>query len=134
MRLPYLVRKVLQLVALLFAVVVFNFVLFRVLPGDPIQLYARSGRLTPEVVDQLRSVFGLDKPIWEQFLIYFKGLLHGDLGFSYTYRRPVSSIVGERLVNTFVLLTAATLLVTAIGIFLASGRHLGVGRRRTTRP
>ena len=78
MRLPYLVRKVLQLVHAAVAVVAFNFVLFRVLPGDPIQLYARSGRLTPEVVDQLRSVFGLDKPIWEQFLIYFKGLLHGD--------------------------------------------------------
>ena len=118
MRLPYLVRKVLQLLALLFAVVVFNFLLFHVLPGDPTRLYARSGRLTPEVVAQLRAVFGLDKPLWEQFWIYLKGLLHGDLGFSYTYRRPVSSIVGERLVNTMVLLTAATLLVTVIGIFL----------------
>lgn len=118
MRLPYLVRKVLQLLALLFAVIVFNFLLFRVLPGDPVQLYARSGRLTPEVVAQLRSFFGLDKPLWEQFVVYFKGLLHGDLGFSYTYRRPVSEVVGERLVNTFVLLTAATLVVTALGIAL----------------
>jgi len=117
-RLPYLARKVLQLVVLLFAVVAFNFLLFRVLPGDPIRLYARSGRLTPDVVAQLRAVFGLDKPVWEQFLIYLKGLLHGDLGFSYTYRRPVAQIVGERLVNTFVLLTAATILVTALGIVL----------------
>jgi len=117
-RLPYLARKVLQLVVLLFAVVAFNFLLFRVLPGDPIRLYARSGRLTPDVVAQLRAVFGLDKPVWEQFLIYLKGLLHGDLGFSYTYRRPVAQIMGERLVNTFVLLTAATILVTALGIVL----------------
>jgi peptide/nickel transport system permease protein len=117
-RLPYLVRKVLQLVALLFAVIVFNFVLFRVLPGDPIRLYARSGRLTPDVVDQLRAVFGLDKPLWQQFLIYLNGLLHGDLGFSYTYRQPVAKIVGARLVNTLVLLTAATILVTALGIVL----------------
>ncbi len=118
MRLPYLARKVLQLVVLLFAVVAFNFLLFRVLPGDPIRLYARSGRLTPDVVAQLRAVFGLDKPVWEQFLIYLKGLLHGDLGFSYTYRRPVAQIMGERLVNTFVLLTAATILVAALGIVL----------------
>ena len=118
MRLPYLVRKVLQLVALLFAVIVFNFVLFRVLPGDPIRLYARSGRLTPDVVDQLRAVFGLDKPLWQQFLIYLNGLLHGDLGFSYTYRQPVAQIVGARLINTFVLLTAATMIVTALGIVL----------------
>ena len=118
MRLPYLARKVLQLVVLLFAVVAFNFLLFRVLPGDPIRLYARSGRLTPDVVAQLRAVFGLDKPVWEQFLIYLKGLLHGDLGFSYTYRRPVAQIMGERLVNTFVLLTAATIFVTVLGIVL----------------
>jgi peptide/nickel transport system permease protein len=117
-RLPYLARKVLQLVVLLFAVVAFNFLLFRVLPGDPIRLYARSGRLTPDVVAQLRAVFGLDKPVWEQFLIYLKGLLHGDMGFSYTYRRPVAQIMGERLVNTFVLLTAATILVTVLGIVL----------------
>jgi peptide/nickel transport system permease protein len=117
-RLPYLARKVLQLVALLFAVVVFNFLLFRVLPGDPTRLYARSGRLTPEVVQQIRAVFGLDKSLLEQFRIYITGLLHGDLGFSYTYRRPVSEIIGERLVNTLVLLTAATILVTAIGIVL----------------
>jgi peptide/nickel transport system permease protein len=115
-RLPYLLRKVLQLLALLFAVVVFNFLLFHVLPGDPIQLYARSGRLTPEVVAHLRSLFGLDKPLWEQFLIYLRDLLHGDLGFSYTYRRSVASIVGERLVNTMVLLGAATLFVTVLGI------------------
>jgi len=120
-RLPYLVRKVLQLVALLFAVIVFNFVLFRVLPGDPIRLYARSGRLTPDVVDQLRAVFGLDKPLWQQFLIYLNGLVHGDLGFSYTYRQPVAQIVGARLVNTFVLLTAATIIVV-LGVWAASRR------------
>lgn len=118
MRLPYLARKVLQLLALLFAVIAFNFLLFRVLPGDPTRLYARSGRLTPEVVAQLRSLFGLDKSLWDQFWIYVKGLLHGDLGFSYTFRRPVSEIVGERLVNTMVLLAAATILVTVIGIAL----------------
>jgi peptide/nickel transport system permease protein len=115
-RLPYLVRKVLQLLGLLLAVAAFNFVLFRVLPGDPIQLFARSGRLTPEVVEELRSVFGLDQPLWKQFVIYLNGLLHGDLGFSYTYRRPVSEILGERLVNTLVLLSFATILVVVLGI------------------
>ena len=116
MRLPFLVRKVLQLFGLLLAVAAFNFFLFRVLPGDPIQLYARSGRLTPEVVDELRSLFGLNEPVWKQFLLYLQGLLHGDLGFSYTYRRPVADIVGERLVNTLVLLSFATILTVVLGI------------------
>ena len=118
MRLSYLGRKAAQLALTLLAVVSFNFLLFRVLPGDPIRLYARSGRLTPEAAAQLRRVFGLDKPLLAQFGIYLKQLLHGNLGFSLTYRRPVIDIVGERLVNTIVLLGAATVLIIALGVGL----------------
>ena len=129
-KVPYLVRKVIWLFVTLFAVVVFNFLLFRVLPGDPIALYARSGRLTPEAAANLRAVFGLDRPIWDQFWIYFRGLLHGNLGFSLTYREQVATIIRERLVNTLVLVGAATVLVTSLGIALgvisASRRGSGV--------
>lgn len=120
MRLPFVGRKLLQLLLTLLAVVTFNFLLFRVLPGDPIQLYARSGRLTPEAADQLRTLFGLDKPLWAQFWIYLKGLLHGDMGFSLTYRRPVSDIIGERLVNTILLVGAATVIVVILGVVLGA--------------
>lgn len=120
MRLGYHPKKVLQLIATLFAVVAFNFLLFRVLPGDPIRLYARSGRLTPEATAQLRALFGLDKPLWQQFGIYLKDLLHGDLGFSLSYHRSVGSIIGERLVNTLVLLAAATVLVVGLGVTLGA--------------
>jgi ABC-type dipeptide/oligopeptide/nickel transport system permease component len=119
-RLPFIGRKLIQLFLTLLAVVTFNFLLFRVLPGDPIQLYARSGRLTPEAADQLRALFGLDKPVWEQFLIYLKGLLHGDMGFSLTYRRPVSDIIGERMVNTILLVGTATLIVVVVGVILGA--------------
>jgi peptide/nickel transport system permease protein len=119
-RLPFIGRKLIQLFLTLLAVVTFNFLLFRVLPGDPVQLYARSGRLTPEAADQLRALFGLDKPLWVQFWIYLKGLLHGDMGFSLTYRRPVADIVGERLVNTILLVGAATLIVVILGVVLGA--------------
>jgi peptide/nickel transport system permease protein len=117
-RLPYLARKLLQLLTTLFAVIAFNFLLFRVLPGDPIQLYARSGHLTPQAAEQLRRQFGLDKSVLEQFVIYLKELAHGNLGFSLTYRRPVADIVLERLANTVLLVGAATVLVVMIGVFL----------------
>jgi peptide/nickel transport system permease protein len=117
-KLPYLGRKLIQLVATLLAVVTFNFLLFRVLPGDPIQLYARSGHLTPEATAQLRAVFGLDKPVWEQYGIYVRGLLHGDLGFSLTYRQPVAGIVAQRLVNTLLLVGVATIFVVIVGVIL----------------
>jgi peptide/nickel transport system permease protein len=115
---PYLGRKLLQLVLTLLAVATFNFLLFRVLPGDPLQLYARSGHLTPEAAAQLRRVFGLDKPVIEQFWIYLKDLFHGNLGFSLTYRRPVADIVLQRLANTVLLVGAATVLVVGLGIVL----------------
>jgi peptide/nickel transport system permease protein len=118
--LPFIGRKLVQLFLTLLAVVTFNFLLFRVLPGDPIQLYARSGRLTPEAADQLRALFGLDKPVWEQFWIYLKGLLQGDMGFSLTYRRPVSDIIGERMVNTILLVGTATVIVVVLGVILGA--------------
>jgi peptide/nickel transport system permease protein len=119
-RLRYLGRKLLQLVLTLLAVVSFNFLLFRVLPGDPIQLYARSGHLTPQAAAQLRRLFGLDKPMLAQFGIYLKDLAHGNLGFSLTYRRPVAEIVIQRLANTILLVGAATVLVVGIGIVLGA--------------
>jgi peptide/nickel transport system permease protein len=119
-RLPYLGRKLLQLVLTLLAVTGFNFVLFRVLPGDPIQLYARSGHLTPEAAAQLRRVFGLDRPLLEQFWIYLRDLVRGDLGFSLTYRRPVADIVIQRMANTVLLVGAATVLVVGVGVALGA--------------
>jgi peptide/nickel transport system permease protein len=117
-RSSFLVRKVAQLAITLFAVIAFNFLLFRILPGDPVRLYARSGHLTPEAAAQLRAFFGLDKPVWQQFFIYLKDLAHGDLGFSLTYHRPVVDILGQRMANTLLLLGAATVLVVALGIAL----------------
>jgi peptide/nickel transport system permease protein len=117
-RSSFLVRKIAQLAITLFAVIAFNFLLFRILPGDPVRLYARSGHLTPEAAAQLRAFFGLDKPVWQQFFIYLKDLAHGDLGFSLTYHRPVVDILGQRMANTLLLLGAATVLVVALGIAL----------------
>ena len=118
MRPSYLVRKFAQLLITLFAVIAFNFLLFRILPGDPVRLYARSGHLTPEAAAQLRTFFGLDKPVWQQFWIYLKDLAHGDMGFSLTYHRPVADIIGQRMANTLLLLGAATVLVVTLGIAL----------------
>jgi peptide/nickel transport system permease protein len=117
-RSSFLVRKCAQLAVTLFAVIAFNFLLFRILPGDPVRLYARSGHLTPEAAAQLRAFYGLDKPVYQQFLIYMKDLSHGDLGFSPSYHRPVIDIIGQRMANTLLLLGAATVLVVLLGVAL----------------
>jgi peptide/nickel transport system permease protein len=115
-RLEYLVKKIAQVIATLFAVATFNFLLFRVLPGDPIRLLARAGRLTPEAITRLKQLFGLDKPLPVQYLYYLRNLFKGELGISITYRRPVADILSERISNTLILLAAATVVVIIIGV------------------
>jgi peptide/nickel transport system permease protein len=117
-RAGYLARKAGQLVITLFAVVTFNFILFRVLPGDPLQLIARSGHLPPEAVARLRALFGLDRPLFVQYWYYLRNLSHAQFGFSFTYRRQVSSILAERMTNTIILLGAATVFIVLLGVGL----------------
>jgi peptide/nickel transport system permease protein len=112
----YLARKLLGVAATLFAVLTFNFLLFRILPGDPVRLLARAGNLSPEAIERLRQSFGLDQPLPAQYLIYLRNLATGDLGTSLTYRRPVAAILAERMENTLILLAAATVIVVAFGI------------------
>lgn len=114
----YLARKLATLGLTLLAVASFNFVLFRVLPGDPIRLQARAGNLSPEAIQRLREVYGLDQPVVAQFLIYLRSVVTGQLGTSTTYHRPVVEILSERIVNTLILLSAATLLVVVLGVGL----------------
>jgi peptide/nickel transport system permease protein len=115
-RASYLARKAVQLAVTLFAVITFNFLLFRVVPGDPVRLIARAGHLSPEAAAELRASFGLDRPLPVQYWYYLRSLFHGDFGFSFTYRRPVSQILAERMSNTVILLGAATVLIVLLGV------------------
>ncbi len=117
-------------------VIVLNFFLFRVLPGDPVRAGLKDPRLTPETVEALRVRFGLDKPIINcvktinplvigdcevnpldtQFAIYVKNLFRGELGVSYYYNRPVTDILKERLWNTILLIGLGQILAIIIGM------------------
>ena len=99
-------------------VLVFNFFLFRVLPGDPAKSLTRNRLVPAEQVQVLRESFGLDKPLPQQFVTYVKDTLSGDLGISYKFRRPVSEVIAERIWPTVLLLGLSTLLSTAIGLWV----------------
>lgn len=124
-------------------VIVLNFFLFRVLPGDPARQGVRDPRLTPETIEAIRVRFGLDKPVINcittinplvfgdcnvnpldtQFAIYVANLFRGELGVSFYYNRPVSDILGERLWNTVLLIGGGQILAilagVAFGVFAA---------------
>jgi peptide/nickel transport system permease protein len=125
----YLARKLATTAVTLFAVAVFNFILFRVLPGDPIRLLARAGNLSQDAIDRIRQLYGLDQPLPVQFILYLRNVATAQFGTSITYQRPVVDILAERIVNSIVLLFAATLLVVVLGIVLG----VVAGARRGSR-
>ena len=130
----YILRKVTFAVVTLIAVLIFNFVLFRILPGDPVKLIIHSPRMTREAQDRIRSTFGLDKPIWfdaerlrqgdvvgaldSQFTAYIRNLFQGELGISFVSRRDVADILGERAWRTVVLVFAGDLIAIVLGMSL----------------
>jgi peptide/nickel transport system permease protein len=125
----YFFRKLLSLGLTLFAVVTFNFLLFHVLPGNPVRLMARSGHLDAAAEAQLTQLFGLNHSLPVQYLIYLRDLLHGDLGYSYVYREPVVDVLRPAINNTVLLLGAATLLTIVVGV----GLGVWAGARANTR-
>ncbi|ADV65137.1 ABC transporter permease [Desulfurococcus mucosus] len=112
----FIVRRIFSSVASVFMLLTIAFILFRMLPGDPASLMFRDPRLTQDQVVFLREKFGLDKPLWEQYVIYLVNTLRGDLGISFYYRRPVAEVLLERLLNTLLLLVPAVLISIAIGV------------------
>jgi peptide/nickel transport system permease protein len=114
----YLFRKVVQAVMTLLFVLTFNFFLFRILPGDPVALMARSERLTPEDVAAQRAALGLDQPLPQQYVTYVKGTLTGDLGVSLHTGDPVTTVVASRIPPTVLLVGLGTLFATVFGVLI----------------
>jgi len=100
-------------------VVVLGFFSFRVLPGsDPAINLTRGRRVSAEEVERLRGQFGLDKPLAVQFLRYVRDLFTGDLGHSYVYNQPVSSLILDRLGPTLLLTGTAAVISMVLGLWL----------------
>jgi peptide/nickel transport system permease protein len=113
----FLTKRVLEIFITLFIIATLIFVLFRLMPGDPAAAVI-SPRMTPELREILRVRFGLDKPIWQQYLIYMNNLLHGEFGASFYWEGDVFDMVQQRLLPTVLLFTTGTILAYALGINL----------------
>lgn len=115
-RTDYLVKRAAFAVATVFVAITLNFFLFRVLPGDAVRNLARVPHATPQLRHSLEVEFGLDKPTWEQYLIYLRELAHGNMGISFTNQQPVWSNLREDLANTIPMVALGTLIAIAVGI------------------
>ncbi len=114
----YLVRKVLHALATLLFVLFFNFVLFRMMPSDPIALLARSQHLSREDIAEQIDQLGLDEPIVVQFGTYMRQTLTGNLGVSVRSGKEVSDVIATRVWPTLLLLGLSTIFSTVIGILV----------------
>ena len=114
----YLGQRLLTFPLILLGVSVLVFVSIRLIPGDAItaMLGTEAGMLTPDQRAALASYFGIDQPVWSQYLRWLGGLFQGDLGISTIYARPVLSIILERFPLTLQLALMAMLIALIIGV------------------
>ncbi|MCH7800365.1 MAG: ABC transporter permease [Chloroflexi bacterium] len=115
----YIVNRVLQIFITLFLFLTLVFFVVNAQPGDVSNFYALNPDLPPDARERLRSLFGVDEPLWKQYLIYLKNTATGDFGVSFSlYPRNVSDIIKERLPRTLVLFMTATVISFYMGFGL----------------
>ena len=111
----YVLSRVGAAVGTLVFVVIFNFFLFRVMPGDPVALYTRGRNVDPDQIRKLTAK--LHAPLWEQFQDYIRNPFSGN-GPSVKYSAPVWDVIEPRLYPTLLLVGSATVLASIIGVWL----------------
>jgi peptide/nickel transport system permease protein len=118
----YLVRKLVQSFLTIVAIVLLNFLLFRMMPGSPERVLLRNPYLTAEKIEQVRHAWGLDKPlIPDQLVAYVGATFTGDLGYSLKFRGlPVTEVIGQRFWPTILLIGAGELIAIVVGLTLGS--------------
>lgn len=120
----YILRRLIQTLVVILLLSYFCYYLMTLMPGDPVELMIQSNpRITSADVERLRSLYGLDQPVHVRYYNWVKTIATGDLGFSRTYRVPVSEIMGPKLLNTFILslcaLSFALIIAVPLGILTA---------------
>ncbi|MDJ0934122.1 MAG: ABC transporter permease [Kiloniellales bacterium] len=119
--LSYTARRILVMIPTLIAISMIIFVIIQLPPGDYLETYinelkSQGEQVDPARIEYLKEIYGLDKPMYEQYLLWVFGLLQGDLGYSFEFELPVSEVVGDRLWLSMVLSTS-TIIFTWIVAF-----------------
>jgi peptide/nickel transport system permease protein len=113
----YTIKRVLAAIPILFGLVTVVFLITRLLPGDPALLFI-SPTVPASVAVQLRKQFGLDQPLFSQYLHWLFGLAQGKFGYSFTHQRAVLYVIEDAFKNTAILSSTAIVLEIIIGIFV----------------
>jgi peptide/nickel transport system permease protein len=128
----YIAQRLLIMVPTLIGISLITFIIIQLPPGDFLstmiaECEAQGESSCADQIDIYRKEFGLDKPIWQQYVYWVGGLLEGDLGLSFEYNKPVNEVIGESLLLT-IIVSAATIIFTwvvafPIGVYSATHQY-----------
>ena len=117
--LQYIIKRLIYGLLLLIGVLVLNFLLIHAAPGDPAEVIAgEMGGATEEMMAEIRSSYGLDKPVIVQLGIYLGNVAKGDLGKSFFFNQPVTELIGARIWPTIILVLAAQVFSIILGVIM----------------
>ena len=130
--LNYSARRLVAMIPTLVAISIIVFFIIQLLPGDYLEshiatLQAQGESIDSKKIEFLRQQYGLDQPMWKQYLVWATGFLRGDLGYSFEYDLPVRDVIGDRMFLT-VLISLVTIVFTwliafPIGIYSATHQY-----------
>jgi len=123
----FLVRRLLQGVAIIFTVATLTFILIHAAPGEPLAGHLDDVRMSEAARDTLRAQLGFDKPLPTQYVLYMARLARGDLDRSLANRRPVVQILAETLPRTLLLMSVTLVAGFALGVVVGAWQAMRAG-------
>jgi peptide/nickel transport system permease protein len=128
----FVLKRLLHMIPLLLGVSLLTFLLMSLAPGDYFTALSQNPQISPETIAHLKAQFHLDQPWYVQYFYWFKSVFHGDFGYSMAYKIPATSLIVQRLWNTFLLAFLALIIAwgTAVplGIWAAVKKDTWVDR------
>lgn len=112
----------------LLGIVFLSFLMMDFAPGDYLSQMALNPQISPRVIESLKNQYGLGLPFFQQFARWIRALVHGDLGYSFSYHIPVSTLIGERVPMTLLLTLSSVLLSWGMALPLAVVGARNAGR------
>ncbi len=123
----FILRRLLQLIPLVLGITFISFAVMQLAPGDYLTTLQGNPQIRPETIERLRTDFGLDKPWPLQYFNWLWNALHGNFGYSFTYKIGVFTLIGQRVYYTFLLSLWSTIFAWAValplGVYVATHRN-----------
>ncbi|MDP9729072.1 ABC transporter permease [Alicyclobacillus sp. TC] len=117
--LKYILRRILELIPTLIGISLISFIMIHIVPGNPVRILL-GNRYTVARAAALTKQLGLNKPLWQQFLIWLWNILHGNFGYSYVYDKPVVTLVLQAIPHTLVIVVVSVMFAHIFAVFLGA--------------